>query len=49
MLCDQNVQRALELKEKHKEEMTIGSYIALLRLCCRHDRVEEALDLKREM
>lgn len=45
----QNLQQALQLKEKHEEEMSIGGYIALMNLCCRHDNVDEALNLKREM
>lgn len=49
LLSDQNLQRALELKQQHEEEMTVGSYVTLINLCCRHDNVEEALNLKREM
>lgn len=45
----QNLQRALELKQQHEGEMTVGSYVTLINLCCRHDNVEEALNLKREM
>lgn len=45
----QNLQQALQLKEKHEEEMTVGGYVALINLCCRHDNVDEALNLKREM
>lgn len=45
----QNLQRALELKQEHEEEMTAGGYANLINLCCRHDNVEEALNLKREM
>lgn len=49
VLCNQNLQRALELKQQHEDEMTVGSYAILINLCCRHDNVEEALNLKREM
>lgn len=49
LLCDQNLQQALQLKEKHEEEMTVGGYATLINLCCRHDNVDEALNLKREM
>lgn len=49
LLSDQNLQRALELKQQHEEEMTVRGYASLLGLCCRHDNVEEALNLKREM
>lgn len=49
-LCaEENLQRALELKQQHEEEMTVGGYAYLLTLCCRHDNVEEALNLKREI
>uniref|UniRef100_G3P982 Leucine rich pentatricopeptide repeat containing n=1 Tax=Gasterosteus aculeatus aculeatus TaxID=481459 RepID=G3P982_GASAC len=49
-LCaEENLQRALELKQEHEEEMTAGGYANLINLCCRHDNVEEALNLKREM
>lgn len=46
---DQNLQRSLELKQQHEEEMTVGGYVTLINLCCRHNNVEEALNLKREM
>ncbi|KAF7662444.1 hypothetical protein LDENG_00234780, partial [Lucifuga dentata] len=49
-LCaEENLQRALELKQQHEEEMTAGAYASLINLCCRHDNVEEALNLKREL
>lgn len=48
-LFEQNLQRALELKQQHDEEMTAGSYATLINLCCRHNNVDEALNLKREM
>ncbi|XP_037320697.2 leucine-rich PPR motif-containing protein, mitochondrial [Pungitius pungitius] len=49
-LCaEENLQRALELKQEHEEEMAAGGYANLINLCCRHDNVEEALNLKREM
>uniref|UniRef100_A0A8C6T4Z8 Leucine rich pentatricopeptide repeat containing n=1 Tax=Neogobius melanostomus TaxID=47308 RepID=A0A8C6T4Z8_9GOBI len=44
-----NLQRALELKQQHEEEMTVPSYAILINLCCLHDNAEEALNLKREM
>lgn len=49
LLPFQNLQRALELKQQHEEEMVVGSYITLMNLCCQRDDVEEALNLKREM
>lgn len=49
LLSDQNLQRALELKQQHEEEMTVGGYATLINLCCRHNNVEEALNLKREV
>ncbi|XP_036979314.1 leucine-rich PPR motif-containing protein, mitochondrial [Acanthopagrus latus] len=49
-LCaEENLQRALEVKQQHEEAMTIGSYAVLLNLCCRQDNVDEAVNLKREM
>lgn len=49
-LCaEENLQRALELKQLHEDEMTVGGYVTLINLCCRHDNVEEALNLKREI
>uniref|UniRef100_A0A4W5NPE3 Leucine rich pentatricopeptide repeat containing n=1 Tax=Hucho hucho TaxID=62062 RepID=A0A4W5NPE3_9TELE len=47
-LCAEEVQ-ALELKRQHEADMVAGSYAALIHLCCRHDNVEEALNLKREL
>lgn len=47
--CHQNLQRALELKQQHEADMTVGAYVSLISLCCRHDNMEEALSLKREM
>uniref|UniRef100_A0A3P9IB99 Leucine-rich pentatricopeptide repeat containing n=1 Tax=Oryzias latipes TaxID=8090 RepID=A0A3P9IB99_ORYLA len=47
--AEENLQRALELKQQHEEEMTAGSYATLINLCCRHNNVDEALNLKREM
>uniref|UniRef100_A0A3B4AW10 Uncharacterized protein n=1 Tax=Periophthalmus magnuspinnatus TaxID=409849 RepID=A0A3B4AW10_9GOBI len=46
---EENLQRALELKQQHEEDMTTAAYAVLINLCCRHDNVEEALNLKREM
>ncbi|XP_071370521.1 leucine-rich PPR motif-containing protein, mitochondrial-like [Centroberyx affinis] len=49
-LCaEENLERALELKQQHEEEMTAPCYATLINLCCRHDNVEEALNLKREL
>lgn len=48
-LSDQNLDRALELKQQYEDEMTVGTYVTLMNHCCRHDNVEEALNLKREM
>ncbi|XP_053292920.1 leucine-rich PPR motif-containing protein, mitochondrial [Pleuronectes platessa] len=49
-LCaEENLQRALELKQQHEEELTAGSYATLINLCCRHENVEEALNLKMEL
>ncbi|KAJ0066997.1 hypothetical protein NL108_006252 [Boleophthalmus pectinirostris] len=47
--AEENLQRALELKQQNEEEMTLAAYAVLINLCCRHDNVEEALNLKREM
>uniref|UniRef100_A0A673WYV9 Leucine rich pentatricopeptide repeat containing n=1 Tax=Salmo trutta TaxID=8032 RepID=A0A673WYV9_SALTR len=41
--------KALELKRQHEADMVAGSYATLIHLCCRHDNVEEALNLKREL
>ncbi|KAK7902075.1 hypothetical protein WMY93_018844 [Mugilogobius chulae] len=49
LAAEENLQRALELKQQHEDEMTIAAYAILINLCCRHDNVEEALNLKREM
>lgn len=49
LISDQNLQRALELKQQHEEEMTVGAYASLIGLCTRLDNVEEALHLKREL
>uniref|UniRef100_A0A673BTX1 PROP1-like PPR domain-containing protein n=1 Tax=Sphaeramia orbicularis TaxID=375764 RepID=A0A673BTX1_9TELE len=49
-LCaEENLQRALELKQQHEEHMTAGGYAILINHCCRNDNAEEALNLKREM
>uniref|UniRef100_A0A669DF71 Leucine rich pentatricopeptide repeat containing n=1 Tax=Oreochromis niloticus TaxID=8128 RepID=A0A669DF71_ORENI len=47
--AEENLQRALELKQQHEEEMTAGGYAILINLCCRQNNVEEALNLKREL
>ncbi|XP_059841699.1 leucine-rich PPR motif-containing protein, mitochondrial isoform X1 [Hypanus sabinus] len=50
LLCGtENMQKALEVKAQYESDMAIGGYAALINLCCRHDNVEEALNLKREM
>lgn len=50
ILCvDENLKRALELKQQHEAEMTPGAYAMLINLCCNHNNVDEALNLKREM
>ncbi|KAG7228533.1 hypothetical protein INR49_007707 [Caranx melampygus] len=49
-LCaEENLQRALELKQQYEDEMTVGSYVTLISQCCQHGNVEEALNLKREL
>ncbi|XP_037128630.1 leucine-rich PPR motif-containing protein, mitochondrial [Syngnathus acus] len=47
--AEENLQRALELKQEHEDDMSLGAYAFLINLCCRHNNVEEALNLKREM
>ncbi|XP_061693237.1 leucine-rich PPR motif-containing protein, mitochondrial [Syngnathoides biaculeatus] len=47
--AEENLQRALELKQQYEDEMSMGAYAVLINLCCRHNNVEEALNLKREM
>ncbi|KAM3863077.1 LOW QUALITY PROTEIN: leucine-rich PPR motif-containing protein, mitochondrial [Diretmus argenteus] len=46
---DENLERALELKQQHEEEMTASGYANLINLCCRRNNVDEALDLKMEL
>ncbi|XP_070834350.1 leucine-rich PPR motif-containing protein, mitochondrial [Chaetodon trifascialis] len=49
-LCaEENLLRALDLKQQHEDEITVGSCVTLMNLCCRHDNVEEALNLKRDI
>ncbi|KAM9365070.1 LOW QUALITY PROTEIN: leucine-rich PPR motif-containing protein, mitochondrial [Pholidichthys leucotaenia] len=49
-LCaEENLQRALELKQEYEDKMTVGHYATLISLCCRLNNVEEALNLKREI
>ncbi|XP_064172695.1 leucine-rich PPR motif-containing protein, mitochondrial [Anguilla rostrata] len=49
-LCaEENLSRALELKMEHEADMAVEGYAVLINLCCRHDNVEEALNLKREL
>ncbi|XP_077351806.1 leucine-rich PPR motif-containing protein, mitochondrial [Festucalex cinctus] len=49
LAVEENVHRALELKQQHEGEMSFGAYAILINLCCRHNNAEEALNLKREM
>ncbi|XP_072121072.1 leucine-rich PPR motif-containing protein, mitochondrial isoform X1 [Mobula birostris] len=50
LLCGtENMQKALEVKAQYESDMAIGGYAALINLCCRHDNIEEALNLKQEM
>ncbi|XP_062375874.1 leucine-rich PPR motif-containing protein, mitochondrial isoform X2 [Sardina pilchardus] len=49
-LCtEEKLERALELKTQHEEHMAAGGYAALINLCCRHDNLDEAMNLKREI
>lgn len=49
VLCaEENMQKALELKAKYESDMVAGGYVALIKLCCRHDNAEDALNLKQE-
>uniref|UniRef100_A0A8U7MAX9 Leucine rich pentatricopeptide repeat containing n=1 Tax=Corvus moneduloides TaxID=1196302 RepID=A0A8U7MAX9_CORMO len=41
-----NMQKALEVKAKYEPDMVVGGYAALINLCCRHDNVDEAMNLK---
>uniref|UniRef100_A0A8C9VST9 Leucine rich pentatricopeptide repeat containing n=1 Tax=Scleropages formosus TaxID=113540 RepID=A0A8C9VST9_SCLFO len=45
-LCSEE---ALDVKARHESEMVVGGYAVLIQLCCTHDKVEEALNLKREL
>ncbi|CAB1313233.1 unnamed protein product [Coregonus sp. 'balchen'] len=45
----EQLDRALDLKSQHKADMVAGGYATLIHLCCRHDNVEDALNLKREL
>ncbi|XP_007551253.1 leucine-rich PPR motif-containing protein, mitochondrial [Poecilia formosa] len=46
---EENLQRALELKQQYEDDMSVGAYAILISLCCRHNNAEEALNLKREL
>ncbi|NXU46695.1 LPPRC protein, partial [Drymodes brunneopygia] len=49
-LCEkENMQKALEVKAKYEPDMVVGGYAALINLCCRHDNVEEAMNLKEKV
>nr|XP_005296166.1 leucine-rich PPR motif-containing protein, mitochondrial [Chrysemys picta bellii] len=49
-LCaEENMQKALEVKAKYEPDMVVGGYAALIYLCCRHDNVEDAMNLKEEV
>uniref|UniRef100_A0A8C8RLF0 Leucine rich pentatricopeptide repeat containing n=1 Tax=Pelusios castaneus TaxID=367368 RepID=A0A8C8RLF0_9SAUR len=47
--AEQDMQKALEVKTKYEPDMVISSYAVLINLCCRHDNIEDALNLKEEM
>uniref|UniRef100_A0AAQ5Z8N9 PROP1-like PPR domain-containing protein n=1 Tax=Amphiprion ocellaris TaxID=80972 RepID=A0AAQ5Z8N9_AMPOC len=47
--AEENLQRALELKQQHEQDMTVGAYATLINLCCRHNNVDEAVDILKEM
>nr|XP_057914042.1 leucine-rich PPR motif-containing protein, mitochondrial isoform X2 [Doryrhamphus excisus] len=49
LASEECLQRALELKQKYEDQMKAGAYAILISLCCRHNNVDEALSLKREM
>uniref|UniRef100_A0A8B9D852 Leucine rich pentatricopeptide repeat containing n=1 Tax=Anser cygnoides TaxID=8845 RepID=A0A8B9D852_ANSCY len=44
-----NMQKALEVKAKYEPDMVVGGYAALINLCCRHDNVEDAMNLKEKV
>ncbi|KAJ8248315.1 hypothetical protein GJAV_G00240690 [Gymnothorax javanicus] len=49
-LCnEEKLDRALELKRQHQADMVVEGYAVLINQCCRHDNMEEALNLKREL
>ncbi|XP_008296301.1 leucine-rich PPR motif-containing protein, mitochondrial [Stegastes partitus] len=49
-LCaEENLQRALKLKQQYEEDMTPSIYALLINLCCRLKNADEALNLKREL
>ncbi|KAJ8418453.1 hypothetical protein AAFF_G00141620 [Aldrovandia affinis] len=49
-LCaEEKLEQALELKNQHEDDMVVEGYALLINLCCRHDNMEEALNLKREL
>uniref|UniRef100_A0A3B5M2R1 Leucine-rich pentatricopeptide repeat containing n=1 Tax=Xiphophorus couchianus TaxID=32473 RepID=A0A3B5M2R1_9TELE len=39
--AEENLQRALELKQQHEDDMSVGAYATLIGLCCRHNNTEE--------
>lgn len=43
------MQKALEVKAKYEPDMVVGGYAALINLCCRHNNVEEAMNLKEKV
>ncbi|XP_072491840.1 leucine-rich PPR motif-containing protein, mitochondrial isoform X2 [Notamacropus eugenii] len=50
ILCsEENMQKALEIKTKYESDMVVGGYAALISLCCRHDNVEDAMNLKQQV
>ncbi|XP_035514153.1 leucine-rich PPR motif-containing protein, mitochondrial-like [Morone saxatilis] len=46
---DEKPQAALNLMQEHENEITTSIYITLIRMCCRHNYVNQALKLKKEM
>ena len=49
LLSNQKLDRVLELKQQHEEDMVAGGYATIINLCCRLGNVEEAMNLKMEM
>ncbi|XP_020656183.3 leucine-rich PPR motif-containing protein, mitochondrial isoform X3 [Pogona vitticeps] len=49
LFSEEDLEKALEVKAKFKSDLDVGSYCSLMRLCCRHDKAEEAMNLKEEL